>query len=216
MAKSVSPTESLRSFQPFFIEHNPPKLLTEGDEISLPVVLRNYGANPLKLEAEMKAAPWFSFISQPRQQVSVLPNGNANVVFAFRADSATRSGTQRVVARNSVAGDAVEQQVTVHPNGQEITTTTAKILVGADDHLDIDIPKTAISASADVELMLYPSLIAHVLEAMNGIGQRPGGCMEQVTSIAYVNLLGLKLLKKQGMIDGSAQADLVLKAELRR
>ena len=30
------------AFQPFFVEHDPPRVLTEGDEISLPVVLRNY------------------------------------------------------------------------------------------------------------------------------------------------------------------------------
>src|SRR5262249_61075976 len=36
----VAETE-FRAFQPFFAEHDPPKVLTEGDEISLPVVLRN-------------------------------------------------------------------------------------------------------------------------------------------------------------------------------
>src|SRR5262249_19045388 len=30
------------AFQPFFVEHDPPRVLTEGDEISLPVVVRNY------------------------------------------------------------------------------------------------------------------------------------------------------------------------------
>jgi len=32
----------IRSFQPFFAELDPPRVLTEGDRISLPVVLRNY------------------------------------------------------------------------------------------------------------------------------------------------------------------------------
>src|SRR5205085_5585836 len=32
----------IRAFQPFFVEHDPPRVLTEGDEIMLPVVLRNY------------------------------------------------------------------------------------------------------------------------------------------------------------------------------
>lgn len=32
----------IRAFQPFFAELDPPRVLTEGDRISLPVVLRNY------------------------------------------------------------------------------------------------------------------------------------------------------------------------------
>jgi uncharacterized protein YfaS (alpha-2-macroglobulin family) len=34
--------KEILSFQPFFLEHDPPQVLTEGDEIALPVVLRNY------------------------------------------------------------------------------------------------------------------------------------------------------------------------------
>jgi uncharacterized protein YfaS (alpha-2-macroglobulin family) len=43
-------------------------------------------------------------------------------------------------------------------------------------------------------------LIAHVLDAMNGIGRRPAGCAEQITSIAYVSLQALQLLKKAGIV----------------
>src|SRR5262249_16936267 len=34
--------KDVRAFQPFFAEHDPPRVLTLGDEISLPVVVRNY------------------------------------------------------------------------------------------------------------------------------------------------------------------------------
>src|SRR6202140_3156648 len=203
----------LRSFQPFFIEHDPPKTLTEGDRISLPVVLRNYTDKILRLQAEISPEPWSSLLSQPKQQVNVPPNGNASVTFAFRADASTRNGKQRISARDRATGDAVEHEISVHPNGQQITFTAAKILPGNENTVNVDIPATAIPGSSDIELMLYPSLVAHVLEAMHGIGMRPVGCAEQITSTAYVNLLGLQLLKKQGTIDGSAQADLVARAK---
>jgi len=203
----------LRSFQPFFIEHDPPKTLTEGDRISLPVVLRNYTDKILSLQAEISPEPWSSLLSQSKQQVSVPPNGNASVVFAFRADASTRNGKQRISARDRATGDAVEHEISVHPDGQQITFSAAKILAGNDNTVNVDVPATAIPGSSDIELMLYPSLVAHVLEAMHGIGMRPAGCAEQITSTAYVNLLGLQLLKKQGTIDGSAQADLVAQAK---
>ena len=133
-------------------------------------------------------------------------------MFAFRADAST-NGKQRISARDRATGDAVEHEISVHPDGQQITFTAAKILAGNDNTVNVDVPATAIPGSSDIELMLYPSLVAHVLEAMHGIGMRPAGCAEQITSTAYVNLLGLQLLKKQGTIDGSAQADLVAQAK---
>ena len=41
--------KELRTFQPFFVEHDPPKVLTQGDQISLPVVLRNYSDKQMTL-----------------------------------------------------------------------------------------------------------------------------------------------------------------------
>ena len=202
----------LHSFQPFFVEHDPPQNLTQGDVVDVPVILRNYTEKPLKLQVEMKPEPWFSFLSDSRRQTTVGPNGNSSVVFAFRAGTSIRHGKQQVRARYAATGDAVEKEIAVHPDGQEITFTTSRLLAGKDSKIEIEIPKTAIPGSTETELLLYPSLIAHVLEATNGIGMMPAGCNEQITSTAFVNLLALQLLKKQGAIDGRAQADLVANA----
>ncbi len=58
----------------------------------------------------------------------------------------------------------------------------------------------------DAELRIYPNLLAHVLDAMNGIGKLPAGCAEQITSTAYVSLMALQLLQK-GAQDNSAAAN---------
>lgn len=202
----------LKSFQPFFIEYDPPRTLTQGDRISLPIVLRNYTDKALKLQTEIRPETWFSLVSKPKEQVQVPPNGNTSVVFAFHADTIARSGQQRVTARDRSTGDAVEHEINVHPDGRQITFTASKILGGNDSSLNVELPATAIAGSSDIELVLYPSLVAHVLDAIRGIGLRPAGCLEQITSMSFVNLLGLQLMKKQGMIDGRVQADLVLRA----
>jgi CD109 antigen len=190
--------KELRSFQPFFIEHDPPKVLTEGDRISLPVVLRNYTDQPLTVLTELQPASWFTILSAPKQSVIVAPNDDANSVSTFRADSSARNAKQRVTARNGTTGDAVERELTVHPNGQEISFSTSRLLAGARDSLEIRVPDNSIRGSVDAELRLYPNLMAHVLDAMRGIGARPTGCAEQITSSAYVSLMALKLLKKAG------------------
>jgi hypothetical protein len=196
--------KELRTFLPFFLEHDPPKVLTQGDTISLPVVLRNYLNKPQTLETEMKAETWFKVLSQPRTSVTVAPNADASTVFTFRADASIRHGKQKVTARNSATGDAVEREIQVHPNGEEITQTTSRLLAGGSAAFDVMVPNTAIRGSIDSELRVYPNLVAHVFDAMRGIGARPAGCAEQVTSTAYVSLLALELLKKAGQDDPNA------------
>jgi A-macroglobulin TED domain/Alpha-2-macroglobulin family/MG2 domain/Carboxypeptidase regulatory-like domain/A-macroglobulin receptor binding domain/Macroglobulin domain MG3/Alpha-2-macroglobulin bait region domain len=188
--------KELRSFQPFFLELDPPKILTEGDQISLPVVLRNYTDQVQTVTAEMQPAAWFSIVSPAQQSVTIAANGDASSVFTFRAEKSAKAGKQRVTARNALAGDAVEREFAVHPNGQEITFTTSRVLAGAQDSAEVQIPQTAIRGSVDAELRIYPNLTAHVLDAMRGIGATPAGCGEQITSTAYVSLMALQLLKK--------------------
>lgn len=191
--------KELRTFQPFFVEHDPPKVLTQGDQISLPVVLRNYSDKPQTLLTELKPEPWFSILSPEQQHVTVAPSADTNVVFTFRANASVTAGKQSVTARNNETGDAVERPVRVHPDGQEISFTTGRVLGGAEADLNLTIPASAIVGSTDAELRIYPNLIAHVLDAMTGISRRPAGCAEQITSIAYVSLQALQLLKKAGI-----------------
>ena len=193
--------KELRTFLPFFLEHEPPKVLTKGDTISVPVVLRNYLAKPQTLQTEMKAEPWFKVLSQPRSSVTVAPNADASTVFTFRADASIRHGKQQVTARNSATGDAVEHEIQVHPDGEEIAQTTSRLLAGGSTTFDVVVPDNAIGGSIDSELRVYPNLVAHVFDAMRGIGARPAGCAEQVTSTAYVSLLALQLLKKSRQDD---------------
>jgi hypothetical protein len=196
--------KELRTFQPFFIEHNPPKVLTEGDQISLPIVLRNYSDKQQTLLTELKSEAWFSMLSPPQQNVTVAPGGDANAIFTFKAIAQANPGKQSVTARNNETGDAVEREVQVHPDGQELSFTTGRLLAGENQTLEIQVPPTAIPGSIDAELRLYPNLIAHVLDAMNGIAKRPAGCAEQITSIGYVSLQALQLLKKAG-VDAAAK-----------
>jgi len=188
--------KELRSFQPFFLELDPPQILTQGDQISLPVVLRNYTDQPQTVTAEMQPAAWFSMLSPAQQNVTIAANGDARSVFTFRALRSAKAAKQRLTARNAVAGDAVERELSVHPNGQEISFTSSRVLAGTQDSLELQIPQTAISGAVDAELRIYPNLTAHVLDAMRGIGATPAGCGEQITSTAYVSLMALELLKK--------------------
>ena len=194
----IGATETdIKAFQPFFVEHDPPRVLTQGDEISLPVVVRNYLEREQKVELEMKPESWFALLGPASKQASV-PAGDAKrETFDFRATASIDEGRQRVTASGGDANDAIEKPVTVHPDGEELITTAGDIL-GSSATLDLNLPETMIPDSKRAELKIYPNLMAHVVESVEAIMSRPYGCAEQSISATYPSLLLLRNYKQTG------------------
>jgi hypothetical protein len=183
------------SFQPFFAEHDPPRILTEGDRISLPVVLRNYLERPQSVTLEMKPESWFALVGAPRQTATVPAGEAARPTFDFRAVASIKDGKQRVTALGAEAGDAIEKPVTVHPDGEE-RAQTAATLFDAAGTLAVNLPAETIRGSIQSELKIYPNLSAHIVEGVEAIMQRPYGCGEQTVSSAYPSVLVLDFYRR--------------------
>jgi hypothetical protein len=187
--------KEIKAFQPFFVEHDPPRVLTEGDEISLPVTVRNYLARAQKVDLEIKPENWFSLLGPAHKQTSVVAGDATRETFDLRAIASVRDGKQRITARGSDEGDAIEKPVTVHPDGEELSVTAGDILDNQ-TVLELNVPETMIPNSRRAELKIYPNLMAHVVESVEGIMQRPYGCGEQTISSTYPSLLLLRHYKK--------------------
>lgn len=190
--------KEIRAFQPFFIEHDPPRVLTEGDEIQLPVVLRNYMDKPQAIELTIKPEAWFALLGPERKRSEVPSGDSSRETFDFRAISSVNDGKQRITAIGSNANDAIEKPVTVHPDGEERAVTASGIL-NESTLLELKLPTELIKGTLRGELKIYPNLMSHVAESVNGILQRPHGCGEQTISSTYPNLLILRFNKGMGL-----------------
>jgi A-macroglobulin TED domain/Alpha-2-macroglobulin family/Carboxypeptidase regulatory-like domain/MG2 domain/A-macroglobulin receptor binding domain/Macroglobulin domain MG3 len=190
------------SFQPFFAEHDPPRVLTEGDRIMLPVVLRNYLERPQSVSVEMKPESWFTINGPARQSAEVPAGDAARPVFDFRAVASVKDGLQRVTATGGDASDAVEKPVTVHPDGEERSQTDATVFADS-AALNVNVPADAIRGSVRSELKVYPNLTAHLTEGVEAIMERPYGCGEQTISSTYPSVMVLDLYQRQhGNLEG--------------
>jgi hypothetical protein len=200
--------KEFQAFQPFFVEHDPPRILTEGDEISLPVVLRNYLERAQGVDLEIKPEPWFTLTGPARRHAEVASGDAARPVFDFRAVASVKDGKQRITARGSDDGDAIEKPVTVHPDGEEKIRTSAAVFDGA-GALDLNVPAGMVERSLRAELKIYPNLAAHVMESVEGIMQRPYGCGEQTISSSYPSVLVLGYVEAQGGASGGVEPRVV-------
>jgi A-macroglobulin TED domain/Alpha-2-macroglobulin family/MG2 domain/Carboxypeptidase regulatory-like domain/A-macroglobulin receptor binding domain/Alpha-2-macroglobulin bait region domain/Macroglobulin domain MG3 len=197
--------KDLKTFQPFFVDLDPPKFLTAGDEIYLPIQVRNYTLTKQKVDVTMAKSDWFSFLeSEPRaiatgltvqdgqtQKIEVDKNAASNAIFGFKAIMPIKNGKQRVTAIAPEDSDAIEKPVTVRPNGEEIVRTESKLFANS-AQFEVNFPENMQPKTSKAELKIYPNLMSHVTESVEGLLQRPYGCGEQTISSTYPNLMILK------------------------
>lgn len=183
--------KEVTAFQSFFVDLNPPKFLTNGDEIYLPTQVRNYTEKKQSVNVTMTKADWFLMLSEGTRQVGVASGKSENVVFGFKAVMPVVDGKQRVTAIAETDSDAIERPVTVRPDGREIVKTDSRYFTGA-EKFDVNFPTNAIQRTQRAELKIYPNLMAHVAESVEGLLRRPYGCGEQTISSTYPNVMILK------------------------
>ena len=193
------------AFQSFFVDLDPPKFLTEGDEIHLPTQVRNYTEQKQKVDVTMDPADWFAFLGDTgKQHIDVATGASQNAVFGFKAVTPIASGKQRVTAIGQSDSDAIEKPVTVRPNGEEIVQTESQIF-NETAKLDINYPANALPNTQKAELKIYPNLFSHVAESVEGLLHRPYGCGEQTISSTYPNLMILKFVKADSPLRRKAE-----------
>ncbi len=193
----------IKTFQPFFADLEPPKFLTVGDEIALPVPIRNYTEKAQTVEVTMAGGDWFNFLDAADKKIEIAANNSSNAIFGFRAVKIVKDGKQRVTAFADKDSDAIEKSVTVKPNGKEIVGTKSEIFRET-AAFDVNFPANALPQTARATLKIYPNLLANVAESIEGLLQRPDGCGEQTISSTYPNLMILKYVPKDGELYANA------------
>jgi hypothetical protein len=193
-----------RTYQPFFIDFNPPQVLTEGDQIELPVVLRNYQNHPKQVRVSLGQNEWSTVQGDAIKQANVPANGSVNTSFVIRAKKALEKAAQRIVADAGGDRDAIEKSMRIHPDGQEITNIYGSY-ISEPASINVSIPLAAIRGAWSSELRLYPNVSSLLLESAAVILQTPHGCAEQTISAGYANLLAWRFAHAAGVQDAQVE-----------
>jgi uncharacterized protein YfaS (alpha-2-macroglobulin family) len=205
----------IRAFQPFFVDLNPPPVLTAGDRVDLPVPVRNYLDQPQAVTVEVQNNQWSELEGASHRQADAPANGSATVVFPLVAKSAIDAGHLRVVAQGAHGGDAVDKPVRVHPDGQETTQSAADLVAGRTS-LKLSIPAAAIAGATRGELRIYPSPLATLRDATEDMLSRPYGCAEQTTSAGQSNLAALRYARSVSVRNAVFEKQAIRNLELTR
>jgi hypothetical protein len=196
----VEAESDFRSFQPFFLDFNPPQVLTEGDRVDLPVTVRNYQDRERKVGVNIQANAWSAVSGSAVKELLVPANSSANVNYTIEARGSDDAARERITAVAGHNRDAIEKTLRVHPDGQEVTQVRGDLIAGR-TAFSVTIPPAAIGGATRGELRLYPNIASMLLESAGAILESPHGCAEQTISAGYANLVALRYARAAGIND---------------
>lgn len=191
-------TSSLKVFQDFFVDLDLPVVLTEGDQVSLPVAIYNYTDANGEVRLKLKDEDWFRLVDDSvEKSVNVDAQHVGGSQFTLEAK---RIGKFRLTLTAQMKGgsrraDVVVREIEVVPNGREQNIVFNGQLESTVSHR-VEFPTTAINGASKIVVRLYPGPLSQIIEGMDSILRMPSGCFEQTSSSTYPNVLALDYMKR--------------------
>lgn len=203
----------LNVFLPFFVSTNLPYSVKRGEIVSIPVVIFNYMESGQTAEVKFDNSEYeFEFAdveneihdntkseTSRKKSVEVPSNSGRTVSFMIRP---TKLGhiTIKVTATTALAGDGVERQLLVEPEGlpQYVNKAAFVDLRSAPEimkNFTVEVPKNAVPDSTRVEVSVIGDVLGSTVQNLDSLIRMPYGCGEQNMLNFVPNIVVLDYLK---------------------
>ena len=192
--------DNVRVFKEFFVDFELPKNLVETDIVNIPVTVYNYTTSTINTTIKVETAEWFSLNDKNSINIEVKPDASKMIYIPI---TVLKAGDNkfRVEATSNSVSDIIEKEIVVNPKGYKIEKVVSTGFLGEDISEDILILENIIENTASVKIKIYPSTMSQNIEGMENIFKMPTGCFEQVSSSLYPNILALKYLEENGIVN---------------
>lgn len=189
----------LNTFKPLFIRPKVPEYLSEGDQITIPVMIRNYTKKNISLELFFDSKPGLMLLKSPSKvQLTLKPSASMIHRFHIKAD---QIGTHKVLfgviskTKGKYFEDKVEKTTEILPDGKEISFVINGSTQATEKIHRLNLPPKLIDRSLHAHLSLQPGPLSEIQKGLAGLLKEPIGCFEQTSSALYPNIMILDYLK---------------------
>ncbi|MBI2807823.1 MAG: hypothetical protein HYX68_22810 [Planctomycetes bacterium] len=179
---------------PFRVEPVTPTEISAQDRVIIPVMVRN--DTPNRIIAALSASAQGLKISEPVQRDLGLP-GNEPIRELFHTEPTVQEGEAVLRLRSKMNGyrDTVERRFVVVPDGIPVVNSISG-LIGREPMVHtIPLPEKWDPGTLKVQAHFYPTPLAELTGALQGLQQEPTGGLEQAAARNYLNGMILDYLK---------------------
>ncbi len=173
-----------------------PRFFTEGDEVVVPVLARNYTGAPLRARVSLQAQG-LRVLEGRETELELAPQSEGKADFRLKAEQPGKAILTAMAAAGAGKGDALEITLPVHPYGVPMETAAqARLEGGSAKTLIHEFPPAEEASGGTVEVRLAPSLGGALLGALEYLLEYPYGCSEQLMSGLLPNLVVAEAMRK--------------------
>ncbi|XP_014425634.2 alpha-2-macroglobulin-like isoform X2 [Pelodiscus sinensis] len=217
----LSPTVSLRAFQPFFLELTLPYSIVRGEAFTLKATVFNYLGRCIRVRVSL--APSADFRATPvekeeesyclcvngRKTVSwaVTPKSLGHVNFSASAEALKTEllcGNEIAVLPETGQKDTMIKQLLVEPEGIKTETTFNSLLCASGSaeagKISLKLPPNVVQGSARAHVTVLGDILGTAMQNLQQLLQMPFGCGEQNMVLFAPNIYVLDYLNKTGQL----------------
>jgi uncharacterized protein YfaS (alpha-2-macroglobulin family) len=185
LGSGVSHVESV---QPFSIEPKMPLQVTSGDVIQLPVGMINGMSRELRgTELTANPIPGLNFTMLGTDSPNLRAKERARRLMQIEVGREfSGSAALSLAARAGAYRDTVSRTIDVQPLGFPHDISAGGVLeANGARSFAFTIPDAIVPGSLSSSLMIYPTPLASMTEALQSLLREPYGCFEQTSSTSY-------------------------------
>ena len=187
--------------QPFAMDTKIPVELVSGDEVQIPVFLKNTTAADIKGKLQVTTSGQLQLASND-QQVALAANSTKVLYIAATATAVTGDDSLEIKFISDKYNDAVTRIVSVVPKGFPASMSFS----GQDLRKEFMIhPEGVVPHSMKAVFTAYPNIMSELMSGVASILREPNGCFEQTSSSNYPNILALQYIKAMQVKDEATQ-----------
>ncbi|XP_070496250.1 CD109 antigen-like [Chironomus tepperi] len=202
----------LNVFQPFFVSTNLPYSIKRGEIVSIPFAVFNYlGTDQNVVVKFFNSDREFEFVDvdvnrrekralvkERMKEILVKSNEGSSITFMIRPLKVGQI-TIKVTAESQQAGDGIERQLKVEPEGvpqyfNEAVFVDLRNQKNFQKNIQISVPVDAVDDSIKIEASVIGDILGPTLENLDNLIQLPYGCAEQNMLKFVPNILVLEYL----------------------
>lgn len=190
---------SIRVFKEFFVDFSLPTNSVVGDKISIPVTVHNYTENDLEVDLNVKTEEWFS-LGEFNSKVFVKPD-SIQMVYVPIEILLAGNNSLRIEGKSGEISDIIQISMETKPNGVKVSKVMTNGAFEKDIKMDVIYLEEVIEDTRDLTVKLYPTTMNTVIEGLDSIFKLPTGCFEQTSSTLYPNIVALRYMEENEIID---------------
>lgn len=198
-------SKQIKVFKEFFVDYELPNNSYKGDKISIPITVYNYTNETKEVELKIVQSDWFTLNGVTETiKINVEAQGTKMQYIPIEIKEIGKK-VFRVEATSEELQDIVEKDINIEINGYKKQNVVSSGTIKKDEIQEdiLFLEDIVENSNRSVEVKLYSTPAAQVIEGMENIFKMPTGCFEQVSSSLYPDIVTLKYMEDNNIINES-------------